>query len=77
MWRGLFKDALHRYRQMEALPWIAWTQAAHARVLLDRDRPGDSARAADLIDQALATARDLGMTGFEARLTGLQGRCYS
>jgi hypothetical protein len=42
-------------------------------MLLTRNQPGDVARAHDLLGQALATARELGLVNVERRVVGLLG----
>ena len=56
-----FEDALEMNKRMGARPWLAHTQNDYARMLLARDRPGDRERAQELLEQALATYRELGM----------------
>ena len=68
----LLDEALDGYRSLGAVPWTAWAQAARAQVFLLRDGPGDCAQAADLLDRALAAARDLGLPGLEALVTRLR-----
>jgi hypothetical protein len=63
-----FGEALEVLRGMRARPWIARAEAAQARVLRERDAPGDAAAAAGLRDQALSTATELGMRGLVAQL---------
>ena len=48
-------------------PWLARTQNDYARTLFDRDDPGDRERAQELLDQALATYRELGMESYAAK----------
>jgi class 3 adenylate cyclase/tetratricopeptide (TPR) repeat protein len=64
-----FDTALTMNRRMGARPWLAHTQYQYARMLLSRDQPGDSEKAAALIKDALATARELGMVALEQRIT--------
>jgi DNA-binding winged helix-turn-helix (wHTH) protein/tetratricopeptide (TPR) repeat protein len=68
----LLEEALDGYRSLGALPWAAWAQAARAQVFLLRDGPGDHAHAAELLDRALAAARDLGLPGLEALVDRLR-----
>jgi hypothetical protein len=44
-----------------ARPLVAHTQHDYARMLLQRDQPGDREQARALIAEALATYRELGM----------------
>jgi DNA-binding NarL/FixJ family response regulator len=69
-----FDDALARNLRLAAPSLLARTRHAYAATLLARDRPGDRARAWDLIDQALASARGLGMAGLEAQVLLLRER---
>jgi hypothetical protein len=64
-----FDDALAM--NARARPWVAETQFDYARTLLARDAPGDRERAGELRNEALATARALGMAGLERRLEGV------
>ncbi len=56
-----FEQALAMNRKIGARPWDVRTRRAYARMLLDRKRPGDSARAAEQITAAMAEAEPLGM----------------
>ena len=67
-----FQDALAMNARMGARPWLAHTQYQYARMLLARNQPGDHEKAIALLDEALATARELGMHALAARLTGQQ-----
>jgi uncharacterized protein HemY len=62
-----FEDALEMNERMGARPWLAHTHYDYARMLLDRDDPGDREHAQELLDQALATYRELGMESYAAR----------
>jgi tetratricopeptide (TPR) repeat protein len=61
-----FEHALAFNTRMRTPPWIAYTQYGYAKMLLGRDDPGDRARARELLDAALATAREIGMTKLQA-----------
>jgi DNA-binding SARP family transcriptional activator/tetratricopeptide (TPR) repeat protein len=65
-----FEDALAMNKRMGARPWLAHTQNDYARLLFDRDRPGDRERAQELRDQALATYRELGMEPCAVKSSG-------
>jgi tetratricopeptide (TPR) repeat protein len=56
-----FEDALAMNTRMGARPWVARTQLDYARMLRKRDAAGDAARARELLQQALATAQEIGM----------------
>jgi hypothetical protein len=64
-----FEDALATNEAMGARPWLAHTQYRYATMLLSRDHFGDSDKAAVLLKDALATARELGMQALERRIT--------
>ena len=57
--------------RMGARPWVAHTQAEHARMLLQRDADGDRERATELLSSARATYRELRMQGDLARAEAL------
>jgi tetratricopeptide (TPR) repeat protein len=56
-----FERALTMNAAMGARPWVAHTLDDYARMLLARDEPGDRERAHELIAQAGASYRELGM----------------
>jgi tetratricopeptide (TPR) repeat protein len=64
-----FEGALVMNSAMGARRWLAHTQYQYARMLLARDQAGDSDKAATLLKDALATARELGMRALEERIT--------
>jgi hypothetical protein len=57
--------------RMNAPAFLASTRTTWARFLLQRGRPGDAEQARRLLDEALATARQLGLAGLERDLVGL------
>jgi predicted ATPase len=63
-----FADALTMSEKMGARPWTAHTQHDYARMLLARNQPGDQEKALELLDLALATARELGMKNLEEKI---------
>jgi hypothetical protein len=63
-------EGIRLNEQMGARPWAAHARHDLAKVLRERDRGGDRERADELDRDALATARPLGMTALEARITG-------
>src|SRR5215831_13953333 len=65
-----FEDALAMNARMGARPWLAYTQYQYAVMLLARNQSGDRDKAMALLDEALTTARALGMHALEACLTG-------
>jgi len=58
---GHFEDALALARRLGARPFVAETAVPYARVLLERGHPGDPEQALALLNDALATAQELGM----------------
>ena len=66
-----FEKALELNASIGARPWLARTQSDYARVLLDRDAPGDREKAQELLDAALATYRELGMDSYAASVSAL------
>jgi tetratricopeptide (TPR) repeat protein len=70
---GHFEDGLAMNERMGWRPWLAHTQADYARMLLARDGTGDSQRAAELLDRALVTYRELGMDAYAARASSPAG----
>ena len=56
-----FEEALAMNTRMGAKLWVARTQLDYARMLLGRAAAGDVEQATDLLDSALATAREIGM----------------
>jgi class 3 adenylate cyclase/tetratricopeptide (TPR) repeat protein len=63
-----FEAALAMNEAMDARPWLAHTQYQYAAMLLSRDQPQDSDKAAVLLKNALVTARELGMGALERRI---------
>jgi DNA-binding NarL/FixJ family response regulator len=49
-------------------PWLAHTQYQYAVMRLARNQPGDRHKAMALLDEALTTARALGMHALERRI---------
>jgi len=66
-----FEDALAMSARMGARPFHARTQYEYARLLHRRGGPGDTARAAVLVAEAIATADALGMVGLRGRAGAL------
>jgi DNA-binding CsgD family transcriptional regulator/tetratricopeptide (TPR) repeat protein len=64
-----FQEALAMNTRTGARPWLAHTQYDYAAMLLARGRPEDQTQAMTLLEEALATARELCMRALEARLT--------
>jgi tetratricopeptide (TPR) repeat protein len=66
-----FSEAMEIHERLRAPYWIACTRLEWARVLLTRRQPGDTDRARQLLGQALATARELGLANVERRAVEL------
>ncbi len=68
---GSFVAAAAVEERVGAPAWLARTRLAWARTLLERNGPGYADRAAGLLDQALITARQLGMPHLERQAVHL------
>ncbi|MEA2196018.1 MAG: hypothetical protein QOJ25_69, partial [Solirubrobacteraceae bacterium] len=58
-----FRDALVAQRVLDSRAWIARTKLEYAQVLLARGRGEDLSQAAELTEEALESARSLGLGG--------------
>jgi predicted ATPase len=58
---GHFQNAIAMTARMDARPWLAHAQHDYARMLLERDKPGDRESARDLLGGCVAAFRELGM----------------
>jgi DNA-binding SARP family transcriptional activator len=67
-----FEDALAANQRMGARPWLAHTQHDYARMLLGRGDVGDRGRALELVGDALATYRELGMESWAEKASELE-----
>jgi len=72
-----FTVAIERNRAFGALPWVAHTQVAHARMLIRRAEGNDLTRASEALDAALATAGVLRMTRLGEEGQGLRAELES
>jgi DNA-binding CsgD family transcriptional regulator len=70
---GRFQHAAALAARMPARPMVAMSHEGQARALLALDRPGDRRRAAELIEEAAATATALGIRGLGERAGALRG----
>jgi hypothetical protein len=66
-----FAAAAATHERIGAPSWLARTRVEWARMLLARGDPGDAERADDLVRQALAVARELGLLNIERGAAGL------
>ena len=62
-----FEAAIRINREIGAPPWVARSAHEYALMLLMRDEPGDPQRARDLLAEARATYRELGLETWAAR----------
>ena len=69
-----FADALAMNERLGARPYVVRTRRAWAAMLLDRNAPGDAARARDLIAAGRAEAESLGMARELVRFERLRQR---
>jgi tetratricopeptide (TPR) repeat protein len=63
-----FQAALAMNARMRARPYLAHTQYQYAEMLLARNQPGDRDTALSLLDEALASASELGMGALTDRV---------
>jgi DNA-binding SARP family transcriptional activator len=66
-----FAEAAEIQVRIGARAVLVHTQLAWAQMLSDRGRPADAERARELLGQALATARELGLANVERRIVAL------
>jgi hypothetical protein len=71
---AFFAEAEAKHECIRAPYWLAVTRVDRARMLLGRDRPGDSDRAFALLAQARDAAREYGFAGVERRAAALLAR---
>jgi DNA-binding SARP family transcriptional activator/class 3 adenylate cyclase len=71
---GYFAQAARTYERAGAPIWLARTRVEWARMLLDRNEPGDDKRADELLSQALATAADVELPTIERDARSLLGQ---
>ena len=85
LWLGVLATTLRRFgeaerhfavalgveRGMGARPWAAHVRHEHGAMLRARGGPGDDAAADELLDEAVAGYRELGMEHWAARAAGL------
>ena len=79
---GRFDEAAERFeaaastqRCIGTPTWLARTSLEWGRMLVARRQPGDLDRARELLDQALATARELGLATIERRAAATLEDC--
>jgi tetratricopeptide (TPR) repeat protein len=67
-----FEHALEMNARLRARPFLVHTQYEYAKMLISRGVASGRARAIDLLDEALASARTLGMTGVVRKAEALR-----
>jgi len=67
-----FEDALAMNERIGTRPWLAHTQEDYGRMLLERGRERDRARASELLDLALRSYEALGMESSASRISALR-----
>ncbi len=67
-----FQTALRVNDRLGAAAFLARTRSEYARMLIRRDRPADRGRALQLLDQALAVARTLGLARLVQEISTLR-----
>ena len=67
-----FEAGLAMNARQHARPWLAHTQHQYAAMLLARNGASDRERAASLLDEALAAAREIGMAALAERAAALR-----
>jgi DNA-binding CsgD family transcriptional regulator len=72
-----FEDSLAFCRKAGVRPELAWTCHDYTEALLERNGPGDHARALTLLEEALNISRTLEMQPLRQRVTGLRERTES
>jgi DNA-binding SARP family transcriptional activator len=69
-----FARALAMSAEMGTRPWLAHSQHDYAAMLLARDERGDREQARELVREALATYRELGMHTWAKKADATEGR---
>jgi eukaryotic-like serine/threonine-protein kinase len=69
-----YEDALRQHREMNARPLIVLTQQQYVPMFFVRNHPGDWDRGMAIIEQAIATAQELGMDESATRLAAMKNR---
>ncbi len=69
-----FEDAVELCSDAGYRPELAWSCYDYAGVLLDRNAPGDRAKALKLINDSIIIATDLGMSPLVGKLTSLKDK---
>ena len=68
-----FEEALDINQRIRARPWVAHTQDDFARMLVERDGPGDPERAEQLLDEAIRNISRAGYAELRGSRDGSQG----
>ena len=67
-----FEQALRMNGQIRSPLWIAHAQHDYAYMLIQRNYPGDGGKALALVNQALATAEQLGLRALADKAKALK-----
>jgi DNA-binding SARP family transcriptional activator len=65
---GCFRDALAAHRALGSRAWVAWTKLEYAHALRGRGLDDDLLRAAELTEEAVSSARSLGLSSILRRV---------
>ncbi len=76
-WCGWVRDTIAIGIAIQNRPELAWSCYDYAGVLLDRNAPGDRAKAVELINDSIIIATDLGMSPLVGKLTSLKDKMDS
>ncbi|MEK6285150.1 MAG: protein kinase [Acidobacteriota bacterium] len=69
-----FEGALLMNTRIGAIPFLALTQQEYGSMLMKRGDPGDREKAHQILDQALATANEIGMHGLIKEVNALKSQ---
>jgi class 3 adenylate cyclase len=69
-----FEEAIDVDKRMRAFGWLPQTQCDYARMLLDRNAPGDRRKALELLGESISTSQELGLKGWLDRALELKLR---
>ena len=72
---GHFQATVEKQLDLGTPGWLAHTRFEWARMLLARHGPGDVEQAREMVGQALARARELGLGNLERRAVALMQDC--
>jgi transcriptional regulator with XRE-family HTH domain/tetratricopeptide (TPR) repeat protein len=70
-----FLEAIELDKNMASWPWLAHSRYEYAALLLERGLPADRSAARAILEEVLASAREMGMLYLMEKTAGLQSRC--